>query len=52
MHTCQRVNDLRAQLAPARLANQRIALVATMGNLHEGHMQLIRLAKTLVDVVV
>lgn len=52
MHTCQRVNDLRAQLAPARLANQRIALVATMGNLHEGHMQLIRLAKTLADVVV
>ena len=52
MQTCQRVSDLRAQLAQARSAGKRIALVATMGNLHEGHLQLIRLAKTLADVVV
>lgn len=52
MQTCQRVSDLRAQLDQERRAGKRIALVATMGNLHEGHMQLIRLAKTLADVVV
>ncbi|MEZ5494031.1 MAG: pantoate--beta-alanine ligase [Pseudomonadales bacterium] len=52
MQTCQRVSDLRAQLAQARNNGKRIALVATMGNLHEGHLQLIRLAKTLTDVVV
>lgn len=52
MQTCQRVSDLRAQLAQARNNGKRIALVATMGNLHEGHLQLIRLAKTLADVVV
>ncbi len=52
MQTCQRVSDLRAQLTQARSAGKRIALVATMGNLHEGHLQLIRLAKTLADVVV
>ena len=52
MQTCQRVSDLRAQLAQARSAGKRIALVATMGNLHEGHLQLIRLAKTMADVVV
>lgn len=52
MQTCQRVSNLRAQLDQERRAGKRIALVATMGNLHEGHMQLIRLAKTLADVVV
>lgn len=52
MQTYQRVNELRAQLTQERRAGKRVALVATMGNLHEGHMQLIRLAKTLADVVV
>lgn len=52
MQICQRVNMLREQLAQERKNGKRIALVATMGNLHEGHMQLIRLARTQADCVV
>jgi pantoate--beta-alanine ligase len=52
MQICQRVSVLREQLNWVRHSNKRIALVATMGNLHEGHMQLIRLAKTQADFVV
>lgn len=52
MQTCQRLSALREQLDQVRRAGKRIALVATMGNLHEGHMQLIRLAKQQADFVV
>lgn len=52
MQTCQRLSALREQLDQVRRAGKRIALVATMGNLHEGHMQLIRLAKAQADFVV
>lgn len=31
---------------------QRIALVPTMGNLHEGHLELVRIAKQFADIVV
>ncbi len=41
---------LRQQLAASR--HERIALVPTMGCLHEGHLSLIRKAKRLADVVV
>ncbi|MEZ5538883.1 MAG: pantoate--beta-alanine ligase [Pseudomonadales bacterium] len=52
MQTCQRLSTLREQLNQERHAGKRIALVATMGNLHEGHMQLIRLAKAQANFVV
>jgi len=43
---------LRAQLAVCKQRGQRIAFVPTMGNLHDGHLQLVRRARELADVVV
>ena len=44
--------ELRATLAADRSSGKRIAFVPTMGNLHEGHLQLVRRAKKVADVVV
>lgn len=52
MHSCRQVVELRKCLAVERAAGKRIAFVPTMGNLHEGHMQLIRLAREQAEVVV
>jgi pantoate--beta-alanine ligase len=46
------VSDLRQSLAPWRKASDRIALVPTMGALHEGHLSLVALAKSNADRVV
>ncbi|CAM3826387.1 pantoate--beta-alanine ligase [Rahnella bruchi] len=43
---------LRREIRDFRKNNQRIALVPTMGNLHEGHMTLVEEAKARGDVVV
>jgi pantoate--beta-alanine ligase len=52
MRTIRTVSDLRAALAASRAAGQRIALVPTMGALHEGHLSLIRRARAEANVVV
>ena len=45
------IKTLRDTLKPHR-QNQKIALVPTMGNLHAGHIELVKLAKAQADIVV
>lgn len=52
MQTLHRIPDLRMQLAGWRQAGQRIALVPTMGNLHRGHLELVRRGREVADRVV
>ena len=48
MKICQTAHDLAAELAGAK----RVVFVPTMGNLHEGHLALMRLARRHGDAVV
>jgi pantoate--beta-alanine ligase len=52
MQVVRAVADLRAGLAPWRMAGERIGLVPTMGALHRGHLKLVSAARHGCDRVV
>ncbi|HWH92641.1 MAG TPA: pantoate--beta-alanine ligase [Baekduia sp.] len=52
MRTIRTVAELRAALAEPRRSGRTIALVPTMGYLHDGHLSLVRAARDEADLVV
>ncbi len=52
MKTYSTTAQLRAAISAEKRAGKTVAFVPTMGNLHEGHLQLVRRARQLADVVV
>ncbi len=52
MNTLHKLNELRAAIRQQRQAGRTVALVPTMGNLHAGHIQLVKRAHELADYVV
>jgi pantoate--beta-alanine ligase len=52
MRTIRTVPELRAALAEPRRNGRTVALVPTMGYLHDGHLSLIRAARAQADLVV
>lgn len=52
MQTQQKIQHLRQVLKAARAEDKSIALIPTMGNLHEGHLELIRQARRRYDFLV
>ncbi|WP_404295683.1 pantoate--beta-alanine ligase [Halomonas sp.] len=52
MRTLREIPALRETLADIRRRGERIALVPTMGNLHDGHLALVAAARELAEVVI
>ena len=52
MQTLNQIKYLRAALNADKNRGSKVVLVPTMGNLHEGHLQLVRRAREVADIVV
>lgn len=52
MQLFRHIDSLRAALNAERASAKRIGFVPTMGNLHDGHLALVQLAKSRCDIVV
>lgn len=52
MKTIRKIASLREMLRAFRHAGETVALVPTLGNLHEGHMSLVELARKQADRIV
>ncbi len=52
MKVCRTITEIRAEVASWRAAGESVALVPTMGYLHDGHMALVRRGRELADRVV
>ena len=52
MKTFSTNKQLRKSIREDKLAGKSVAFVPTMGNLHEGHLQLVRKAQQVADVVI
>lgn len=46
------IAELQQQITAWKLAGRRIALIPTMGNLHQGHLSLVSKTKQLADIVI
>ena len=52
MHKVERISSLHAAVMAARKEKKTIGFVPTMGNLHLGHLELVKVAKQRTDFVV
>lgn len=52
MQVFRTVAEIRQAITAKRQAGKRIGFVPTMGNLHDGHLQLVRQAQSTCDIVV
>lgn len=52
MHIIKKIEVLHKEMVQLKKTNKKIGLVPTMGNLHNGHVQLILLAKKYADIII
>ncbi|MBT3567134.1 MAG: pantoate--beta-alanine ligase, partial [Porticoccus sp.] len=52
MEIFRTIKSIRSMLDGARLQGKKVGFVPTMGNLHQGHIELIKLAQKTSDIIV